>query len=113
MLETIVEISDAFNDRSIASMGHLRCLAKAIDRTQRLLTQDKASRDYDNIHSTKSILYAAIEQMGMRAERFLTVQRMLRELLSIITTQYNSLGHDKQVGLQILDELKKRFPSLV
>ena len=92
--------------------GHLRCLMKAIDRTQQLLAQEGALQDYDQIHSAKSILYAAIEQMGMRGERIFTTQRMLRELLSIVTTQYQSPGHDKQVGLQILAELKNRTQTL-
>jgi hypothetical protein len=94
------------------SEGHLRCLIKAIDRTHQLLAQDGALQDYDQIHSAKSILYAAIEQMGMRGERIFTTQRMLRELLSIVTTQYHSPGHDKQVGLQILAELKNRTEAL-
>ncbi len=88
--------------------GHLRCLRKAIDRTQQLLAQEAALQDYDQIHSAKSILYAAIEQMGMRGERIFTAQRLLRELLSIVASQYQSPGHDKQVGLQILAELKAR-----
>ena len=92
--------------------GHLRCLKKAMDRLQCLLTQDVALQDYDQIHSAKSILYAAIEQMGMRGERIFTVQRMLRELLSIVNTQYQSPGHDKQVGLQILEELKSRTHTI-
>ncbi len=92
--------------------GHLRCLIKAIDRTHQLLAQEGALQDYDQIHSAKSILYAAIEQMGLRGERIFTAQRMLRELLSIVTTQYQSPGYDKQVGLQILAELKNRTEAL-
>ena len=92
--------------------GHLRCLMKAIDRTHQLLAREGAMQDYDQIHSAKSILYAAIEQMGMRGERIFTTQRMLRELLSIVTTQYQSSGSDKQVGLQILKELKDRVYTI-
>ena len=110
------EMTVAYNgmtkDGSSAAPGHLRCLKKAIERMQNLLAQEEALRDYDQIHSAKSILYAAIEQMGMRGERIFTVQRMLRELLSILTTQYHSPGHDKQVGLQILEELRTRTQSL-
>ena len=86
----------------------MRCLEKAIDRTHQLLAQKVESQDCDQIHSAKSILYAAIEQMGTRGERIFAVQRMLRELLSIVTSQYQSPSCDKQVGLQILEELKSR-----
>ena len=89
--------------------NHLSCLLKAIDRTQQLLAQDAALQDHDKIHSAKSVLYAAIEQMGTRAERLFSVQRMLRELFSIVNSQYLSPGHEKEAGLQILEELKERF----
>lgn len=92
--------------------GHLRCLIKAMDRTHQLLAREAAWQDYDQIHSTKSILYAAIEQMGMRGERIFAVQRMLRELLSIVTSQCASPGYDRRVGFQILEDLKDRLPSL-
>ena len=71
---------------------HSRCLRKAIDRTYQLLAKEGALQDYDQIHSAKSILYAAIEQMGMRGERIFTAQRMLRELLSIVTTNISPLA---------------------
>ena len=115
-MDKFQETTTAFNGTSKngdnLAPGHLRCLKKAIERIQNLLAQEEALRDYDQIHSAKSILYAAIEQMGMRGERIFTVQRMLRELLSILATQYHSPGHDKHVGLQILAELKDRFHTL-
>lgn len=94
------------------SRGPFRCVSKAIDRTQQVLVHDAASRDHEKIHSAKSILYAAIEQLGTRGERIFTTQRMLRELLSIVGSQYQSPGHDKQVGLQILEELKARTRAM-
>ena len=107
-----MEISELPLNRSKIPEGYLRCLNKAIDRTHQLLAQEGALQDYDQIHSAKSILYAAIEQMGMRGERIFTTQRMLRELLSIVTTQYQSPSYDKQIGLQILAELKARTNTL-
>lgn len=112
MLRIFMELSELPPSTDKIQAGHLRCLKKAIERLQHLLTQDEALQDYDQIHSAKSILYAAIEQMGMRGERIFTVQRMLRELLSIVNTQYQSPGHDREIGVQILAELKARLPSI-
>ena len=36
--------------------AHLRCLLKAIDQTQKLLDQEAALQDDDQIHSAKSVL---------------------------------------------------------
>lgn len=107
-----MELREPLGNADKIQEGHLRCLIKAVDRTYQLLADGSAAEDYERIHSAKSILYAAIEQMGMRGERIFTVQRMLRELLSIVTTQYQSSGHDRQVGLQILEELKTRAKTL-
>ena len=112
VLRIFMELTELPSDTDKIRAGHLRCLGKAIERLQYLLTRDEALRDYDQIHSAKSILYAAIEQMGMRGERIFAVQRMLRELLSIVNTQYQSPGHDRQIGLQILEELKNRTHTL-
>ena len=103
-----METCDLSLEKGKLPEGPLRCLSKAIDRTQQLLAQEVDLQDHDQIHSAKSILYAAIEQLGTRGERIFTTQRMLRELLSIVGSQYHSPGHDKQVGLQILEELKVR-----
>lgn len=92
--------------------AHRRCLEKAMQRLHHLLTHDTALQDHSQIHAAKTTLYVAIEQMGIQAERLCTLQRMLRELLSIVNCQYQSPGHDKQVGLQILKELQRRSQSL-
>ena len=110
--ESAMELNAALSDTLRSSGNYLRCLTKAIDRTQQLLAQEAALQDHDQIHSAKAILYAAIEQLGIRGERIFTVQRMLRELLSIVVSQYQSPGHDKHVGLQILAELKNRSRTL-
>lgn len=89
--------------------GHVRCLVKSINRVRRLLLKDPALQDYDQIHSAKSILYAAIEQMGMRAERLCVVQRLLRELLFVVTSQCEPSQHDRSDGLQILEELESHL----
>lgn len=86
--------------------GSRRCLLKAIEKTHNLLAGDVFACDYDEIHSAKSILYAAIEQMGMKIERLSSVRRMLRELLLIVTSQYDSPGQDKETGLKILEEIR-------
>lgn len=107
-----MEVRESSLETSSIPGSHLRCLAKAIGRTQQLLAQEEALLDYDQIHSAKSILYAAIEQLGTRGDRIFTVQRMLRELLFIVGSQHSSPGHDKQIGLQILEELEARTRAL-
>lgn len=92
--------------------GDLPCLRKAIERVQALLLKEESLQDYDQIHSAKSVLYAAIEQVGMRGERIFMIQRMLRELMVILTSQYQSPGFDKEVGLQIVQELVERVNKL-
>lgn len=109
---TFMGFDEAVIQKIKNTSGHLQCLIKAMERTRHLFAEEASSQDYEAIHSAKSILYAAVEQLGARIDRLISVQRMLRELLSIVNAQYNSPGHDKQVALQILDELETRTPLL-
>ena len=108
----LMRFEEKFVQKVKNTSRHLQCLIKAMERTRRLLVEEASTQDDETIHSAKSILYAAIEQLGVRIDRLTSVQRMLRELLSIVNAQYNSPGHDKQVALQILDELEARTPLL-
>ena len=87
--------------------SHVRTLVKALEKARELLNHDRVN---DNeIHVTKSILYAAIERMGMKAEKIIYSQRLLRDLFFIVTTKADLKEYEKQVGLQIIDELNQRY----
>jgi len=86
--------------------GYLRCLEKAMDRTQRLLCENDASRDYEKVHAVKSILYATIEQAGMETDRLISAQELLRELLTLVTLQADPLRRERQEALKVLEELQ-------
>ena len=86
--------------------GYVRCLEKAMDRTQQLLRENDVSHDYERIHSVKSILYATIEQAGMETDRLISAQELLRELLTLVALQADPLRHERQEALKVLDELQ-------
>jgi hypothetical protein len=88
--------------------SYQRCLLKAVSRVQNLLTQDETIVDDARIHAAKSLLYAAIEQMGTQMEKMGTIQRLLRELLLIANSQYESPGRDRELGLQILADIRSK-----
>ncbi len=68
--------------------------------------------NYDAIHSMKSFLYAIIEKLGRQGEKIFLIQRMLREIFIILNTQYDSSNYDREVGLQLIEEIKKRVQKL-
>ncbi len=85
---------------------------RALSETRQLLLESKnKSSNYDKIHSVKSILYAAIEQVGLKAERLSSVQRMFRELFAIVTSSPDLKKHEREVGIQILNDLLQRYES--
>ena len=86
----------------------LSAFPKALERTRALLLKETPS-DYNYIHSVKSILYAAIEQVGMQTDQWVSLQRMLRELFVIVGTKPDLRVYEKEVAMQILEELNKRF----
>lgn len=64
-------------------------VAKALDQTQQLFAKEDQV-DYNEIHAVKSILYAAIETVGMKADQLFSLQRRLRELFVLVTTKPNA-----------------------
>ena len=104
-LKEEVKIPDGHN-------GYLRCLEKAVDRTQQLLRENDMAHDYERIHAVKSILYATIEQAGMETDRLISSQELLRELLTLVTLQADPVRHERQEALKVLNELKARHHRL-
>jgi hypothetical protein len=100
-----MEFPEHEKNRSVEN-GYQRCLAKAMDRTQKLLCEKDAANDYGKIHSVKSILYAAIEQAGMETDRLISAQELLRELLTLVALQADPVCRERQEALKVLEELK-------
>ena len=103
-LKEEVKIPDGHN-------GYLRCLEKAVDRTQQLLRENDMAHDYERIHAVKSILYAAIEQAGMESDRLVSAQELLRELLTLVALQADPVPQERQEAFKILEELKSYYRS--
>ncbi len=96
---------------NLSPEADLQTFIRTLERTRDLLNHERA--DTNEIHSVKSILYAAIERMGMRAEQIIYSQRLLRELFSIVTLKDDLREYEKQVGFQILEELNKRLRTKI
>ena len=85
---------------------------KALSKTRQLLIESETKTlNYDKIHSVKSVLYAAIEQVGLKAERLSSIQRMFRELFAIVTSSSDLKSYERKVGIQILNDLIKRYET--
>jgi len=91
--------------------GYMRCLSKAVDSTHQLLRETDLAPDYERIHSVKSILYAAIEQTGMESERLISVQELLRELLTLVMLQGDPMNRERSEALRILESLETEHSS--
>ena len=91
--------------------GYQRCLSKAMTRTQDLLREEGAARDYERIHGVKSILYATIERAGMESERLISAQELLRELLTIVALQADPFCRERHEAFKILEKLKRHHLS--
>ena len=79
-------------------------------KTREFLSQKQSRVGEDELHKIKSLLYAAVEQLGTKAEHLFSLQRMLRELFSIVNSACDLREYEKKVGFQILDELEQRHP---
>lgn len=81
-------------------------LQRALEKTQSLL--EDSLPDSIEIHRTKSLLYVAIERTGMQAERLLGLQRLLRELLILVTGSGDLRDYERRLALSLLGDLTER-----
>jgi len=82
-------------------------LQRALEKTRELLAEELL--DSDEIHQTKSLLYVAIERTGMKAERLLGLQRLLRELLILVTGSGDFRAYERRLAQAILGDLLERY----
>lgn len=84
-------------------------LKTVLEQVRKLLETHPSGVSFDEIHSVKSLLYGTIERFGVILERFSYSQRLLRELLQIVTMHADLKSHEQKLGLQILEELSERL----
>lgn len=88
-----------------------RNVFETLDHVNRILEVEDERVDVGELHDIKSKLYVTIERIGMKAERMIYSQRLLRELFSIINARPDMSDHEKQAALQILEELCRRYQN--
>lgn len=81
---------------------------KALSGIEALMVSG-AVQDYGKVHDAKSALYAAIERIGIRAEKTGDAQRMLRELMMILNEAAVSKKCEREVVRKMLGELKGKY----
>ena len=101
--------SMALNDRADPSPVQIKRLQHALKKTHELLSRNGDSISYDEIHAVKSLLYAVLEQVGVKAERLSSLQRLLRELFAVFMSVSDLKRFEKKAGIQILEEIKQKY----
>jgi hypothetical protein len=82
---------------------------KALMKTRGLLAMKTDCVSDKAVHEVKSILYAAIEESRREVEYMSHLNRSLRELFSLVSMSMAGRPHEKQLGLEIIDDLLKKL----
>lgn len=93
--------------------GYVQCLMKAMQSTRQLFVRDSGMADDANIHSVKSVLYAAIERAGIEIEQSSSIQQKLRELLTHVAIQSDASWQERQEALRLLKSLEDQTYFLI
>ncbi|OGW84451.1 MAG: hypothetical protein A3C35_02880 [Omnitrophica bacterium RIFCSPHIGHO2_02_FULL_46_11] len=101
--------AQAYKMKSLYEAREITVLHRALMSVRRLLSRSNQSIQADEIHKAKSLLYAALERLGTKTEKLFSVQRMIRELFSIVMSSCDSEEREKKIGLQILDDIEQRY----
>jgi len=74
-------------------------------RTRGLLASENTLTE-EELHQVKSLLYALLERLGMKAEEVSWARSKLLRLFAIVTSSYDLREDERSCGLRILDELE-------
>ena len=100
-------------NRTISQLWYIPAVMKALTKSEGLLGRMPNDLNCEDIHAVKSTLYAAIEQVGTRVERLTSLQRMLRELFVIVTANLELKDYEREVGHQLISEIKERYGGVM
>ena len=78
----------------------------ALARSRSLLVRGALSEE--ELHKVKSLLYALLERLGMKAEEVSQARSKLLLLFHIITSSFDLREEERASGLKILDELEAK-----
>lgn len=84
-------------------------LPNAIYSIQDLLKKEAVTSD--EVHAVKSLLYIAIERLGMKVDRLTSTQRLLRELFAILNKMVDIRDYEKNVADQLIIDLVERYEN--
>ena len=90
----------------------LKVIGRTLECVRQILGQEVPMVTNDRVHLAKSALYATIERMGAMIERLAYLQRLFREVLSLLALNGDLREYERKVGLQILSELSEKLDQL-
>ena len=97
------------NPKSSLDTKHIRYVEKALLVAVDIFSDANMTPSNDRAHSLKSLLYVAIERVGMQADRLIGLQRQLRELLGMINTLADLREYERDISYQLIKEIGERF----
>ncbi len=97
------------DDIHIQEFKKMECCFRAIKGARYILNEQTSKIHPDELHSLKSTFYVAVERLSMKADRLFSLQRQLREILTLINMRYDLSEHERITALQLTDEIEQRL----
>lgn len=93
----------------IQELKKMECCFRAVKGARQILNTESSKIQIDELHALKSTFYVAVERLHMKADRLFSLQRQLREVLTLINMRSDLSEHERITALQLTDEIEQRL----
>lgn len=98
--------------QALSEQHNFKAAWETLEALRILFNGSEMSADEHAIHEVKSKLYAIIERSALSMERLSYIQRLFRELFSLVSVSCDIRHHEKDVAIEIIRELRKKLALL-
>lgn len=99
----------AMNNMHTQELKRMECCFRAVKGARSILNAQVNQIHTDELHALKSTFYVAVERLHMKADRLFSLQRQLREVLTLINMRCDLSEHERIMALQLTDEIEQRL----
>ncbi|HCR72351.1 MAG TPA: hypothetical protein DIW23_12960 [Anaerolineae bacterium] len=93
----------------LTELKKMECCFRAVKGARYILNTQISKIQADELHTLKSTFYVAVERLHMKADRLFSLQRQLREVLTLINMRCDLSEHERMMALQLTDEIEERL----
>ena len=107
--ENFISMNRSVGNMHIEELKRMECCFRAVKGARQILNTQTNQIKIDELHALKSTFYVAVERLSMKADRLFSLQRQLREVLTLVNMRCDLSEHERLTALHLTEEIEQRL----